>query len=40
MTADPILTDALPPALEAENIHKRFGGLEVLKGISLTARDG
>ncbi|HVI51934.1 MAG TPA: ATP-binding cassette domain-containing protein [Candidatus Sulfotelmatobacter sp.] len=35
------MTTALaPPALEAENIHKRFGGLEVLKGISLTARDG
>jgi ABC-type histidine transport system ATPase subunit len=28
------------PALEVEDIHKRFGGLEVLKGVSLTARDG
>ncbi len=28
------------PALVAENIHKRFGTLEVLKGISLTAREG
>jgi len=28
------------PALEVEDIHKSFGGLEVLKGISLTARDG
>lgn len=37
---EPVPTDACPPALEAENIHKRFGGLEVLKGISLTARDG
>ncbi|TWC41521.1 amino acid ABC transporter ATP-binding protein (PAAT family) [Pseudomonas sp. SJZ079] len=28
------------PALEIRNLHKRFGDLEVLKGISLTARDG
>jgi len=28
------------PALEVADIHKRFGGLEVLKGISLTAHDG
>ena len=28
------------PALVAENIHKRFGALEVLMGISLTAREG
>ncbi len=28
-----------PPALAVENIHKRFGALEVLKGISLTAHD-
>lgn len=34
------VTVSNPPALEAENIHKRFGGLEVLKGISVTARDG
>nr|WP_241003933.1 ABC transporter ATP-binding protein [Magnetospirillum aberrantis] len=34
------MTATSPPALEAENIHKRFGGLEVLKGISVTARDG
>lgn len=27
-------------ALEAEDIHKRFGPLEVLKGISLTAHQG
>jgi ABC-type histidine transport system ATPase subunit len=27
-------------ALEARDIHKRFGSLEVLKGISLTARTG
>ena len=28
------------PALEIRNVHKRYGSLEVLKGISLTARDG
>lgn len=27
-------------ALEIENLHKRFGSLEVLKGVSLTARKG
>ena len=27
-------------ALEAQDIHKRFGQLEVLKGVSLTARKG
>ncbi len=31
---------ALPPALQARDIHKSFGNLEVLKGISLTARRG
>ena len=29
-----------PVALVAENIHKHFGDLEVLKGLSLTAREG
>jgi polar amino acid transport system ATP-binding protein len=28
------------PALEIRNLHKRYGALDVLKGISLTARDG
>jgi len=28
------------PALEIRNLHKRYGDLEILKGISLTARDG
>ena len=28
------------PALEVEDLHKSFGSLEVLKGISLTARQG
>lgn len=33
------MTDAAA-ALIAEDIHKSFGSLEVLKGISMTARDG
>ena len=28
------------PALEIRDLHKRYGDLEVLKGVSLTARDG
>ena len=28
------------PALEIRNLHKRYGALEVLKGISLAANDG
>ena len=28
------------PALEIRDLHKRYGDLEVLKGISLTAQDG
>ncbi|MDD2223503.1 MAG: ATP-binding protein, partial [Pseudomonas sp.] len=28
------------PALEIRDLHKRYGDLEVLKGISLTANDG
>jgi ABC-type histidine transport system ATPase subunit len=28
------------PALVVEDLHKRFGQLEVLKGVSLSARDG
>ena len=28
------------PALEVRDIHKRFGSLEVLKGLSLTAHRG
>ena len=28
------------PALTVEKMHKSFGRLEVLRGISLTARDG
>ncbi len=28
------------PALQVEDLHKRFGSVEVLKGVSLTARQG
>ena len=28
------------PALEIRDLHKRYGSLDVLKGISLTANDG
>ena len=28
------------PALEIRDLHKRYGELEVLKGISLSAQDG
>lgn len=33
-------TGTRPIALEVNNIHKKFGSLEVLKGVSLTAYDG
>lgn len=29
-----------PPALEVRNLHKRYGDLEVLKGVDLVAHDG
>jgi ABC-type histidine transport system ATPase subunit len=29
-----------PPTLEVIDLHKRYGALEVIRGISLTARDG
>lgn len=32
--------NAAAEAIHIENLHKRFGDLEVLKGVSLTARDG
>ena len=32
--------EAGTPALEVIDLHKRFGSLEVLKGISLAAHDG
>ena len=34
------MTQTTPPALEASSIVKRFGPIEVLKGVSLAARDG
>ncbi len=34
------MTNGAVPALVAEDIHKRFGALEVLKGVSVTAREG
>ena len=33
-------TPELTPALTVENIHKQFGTVEVLKGISMTAQEG
>ena len=36
----PSASPARPVALLAEDIHKRFGDIEVLKGISVTAREG
>jgi len=36
--ADP--TPESVPALQAEDVHKSFGSLEVLKGVSLTAHEG
>jgi len=38
MTAGPTVVKS--SAVHAANIHKRFGDLEVLKGISIDARDG
>ena len=39
-TAIPASTAQAPVTLVAEDIHKHFGDLEVLKGLSLTAREG
>ena len=33
-------TKAGPPVIEVSELHKSFGPLEVLKGVSLTAREG
>ncbi|WP_114392231.1 ABC transporter ATP-binding protein [Oleisolibacter albus] len=33
------VTPAAQPAIVVEDLHKRFGDLEVLKGVSLTARE-
>ena len=32
--------DGRPEAIRVEGLHKKFGALEVLKGVSLTAREG
>jgi len=34
------MTETQPSAITVANMHKRFGKLEVLKGVSLTAKDG
>ncbi len=34
------MSEAHPPVLEVRNLHKRFGDLEVLKGVDVTARKG
>jgi ABC-type histidine transport system ATPase subunit len=40
MTQPQRVPAAAPVALSVENLHKRFGALEVLKGVSLEARQG
>jgi octopine/nopaline transport system ATP-binding protein len=42
VAADPFLPGAAEQAeaIHIENLHKRFGALEVLKGVSMTAKDG
>ncbi|HSF64288.1 MAG TPA: ATP-binding cassette domain-containing protein [Paracoccaceae bacterium] len=41
MTARPDATlDSRPEAIRIEGLHKSFGSLHVLKGVSLTAREG
>ncbi|MFW2177934.1 MULTISPECIES: ABC transporter ATP-binding protein [unclassified Moraxella] len=40
MHADALTIAQRPVALQLNNIHKSFGSLEVLKGVSLTAHDG
>ncbi|MDO4895069.1 MULTISPECIES: ABC transporter ATP-binding protein [Moraxella] len=34
------ISDSRPIALDLQDIHKNYGSLEVLKGVSLTAHDG
>ncbi len=34
------MPDSRPEAIRVENLHKRFGALEVLRGVSLTAHQG
>ena len=40
MHRHPPVSDSAPAAVVVEDLHKRFGDLEVLKGVSLTAREG
>ncbi|CAO3449497.1 ABC transporter ATP-binding protein [Azospirillum largimobile] len=40
MHRHPPVSDSAPAAVVVEDLHKRFGELEVLKGVSLTAREG
>jgi ABC-type histidine transport system ATPase subunit len=40
MSAEAAPAAAVELALVAEDVHKRFGNLEVLKGVSLTAHEG
>ena len=40
MAAAASASNGAQPALVAEDIHKRFGDLEVLKGVSVTAHEG
>jgi ABC-type histidine transport system ATPase subunit len=40
MSAEAAPAIAAEPALVADDVHKRFGNLEVLKGVSLTAHEG
>src|SRR5262245_19723329 len=39
-SVDPAVSPQGAPLIELRDIHKSFGPLEVLKGISLTAREG
>ena len=36
----PSASSARPEAIRISDLHKSFGSLEVLKGVSLTARQG
>ena len=42
VAADPLQPGAAEQAeaIHIENLHKRFGALEVLKGVSMSAKDG
>ncbi|PWC88683.1 amino acid transporter [Azospirillum sp. TSH100] len=40
MHRHPPVSESAPAAVVVEDLHKRFGELEVLKGVSVTAREG